>query len=286
MAFALGLIPCLHDPNTLQYYPKFSKPFKMASDGSDWLISEFPHPTKWTFEILDKTVQQAKDCLEWKLDGEITSIWLGVELDEVEFSAWAMRQHSLYFRVFSLPTIAYVEYFIKNTEDLLLLTTEEVDVFEWIVGWCHDGGRPAGQPLFDLNDGVPLNVWVMIWRVADVLGMAPLQLYVTNAFLQRATTEFTLPSPAIVEYLWDHRPYNIQDHAIVIWDAIISKHAHAPGSLIDNSPELFLPCFVNDVHEYRRRNDLPRPGEITAYTQPRNQEIANADGDNVGDETS
>ena len=229
-------------------------------------IRSDPPPTKWTFEDMDKYLKQAKALLQYSFRPykDLSSMRVGGHQQEVEFLARAMRNHSRYFFAFVIPTTCYMDQFLEDTRNVMSLNKSEVEAFEFVIGWCHEGGVPNGENLYRRYKMRSLHQWVCTWRVADLLGVPILQHHITKAVMLEMAANPQLPEGMTVHYLYSNLPYKQRED--FLWQTFLVLCARAPGTEIDLMPKHFPKQFVEDVNAYRRIHGLKKPGEITALT--------------------
>ena len=228
-----------------------------------------PQPTKWTFETMDDHLKQAKAILQYHPFvpyQDLSSIRVGIHQQKIEFIARTMWNHSRYFFAFAVPTVCYMDQFLQDTKNIMFLNKDEVEAFEFVIGWCHEGGRPDAQHLHRRENQRSLHQWVCTWRVADLLGVPILQYNIARTVMLKMADRPQLPRGVTVRYLYEKAPYKLKED--FLWQAFLVRFAHSPGSALDLNPELFPPMFVQDVRTYRRIHKLKKPDEIDAFTRP------------------
>ena len=236
---------------------------------SDNRIRRFSLPShKWTFEELEDIMEKAKGSLQWTPGEDLTSIYVGIDREEVEFIAHTMRQHTTYFFALSLPIISYADHIVRDTTRLMSLTKEEVELLNWIIGWCHEGGVLDGWQLYQRNKSFSLHQWVCIWCIADTLGMPMLQRYIYDSVFALVNEQDPSPSAVTIKYLLKQYPHKEQEGANALLLILKRVCAFQSGSEIDQRPELFPPGFVKDVMHTRWKDGLKNPGDITASSRP------------------
>jgi hypothetical protein len=201
---------------------------------------------KFTLEYVEKSVMKAKKILHWTQGWVLTSIQVGISPEKVEFDKRIMRQHSTYFSNFSLPTTAYAEQFTSTTDRLLHLNKEEVKIFDWIIGWCHQPVDDGAQ-LYEENDGFTMDRWCHLWSLTCALHMPELRELTLEAVRHKCDREEMSPPHTSVQYLYDLQHHHDIDKDS-LWNEFVAQHCIVSEKSLNEATEhLFVQAFVDDV---------------------------------------
>ena len=252
-------------------------------------MSIVPPRPDWNFEALDETVELVKETFHWNQEGDLTTMRVGRDGLEIEFVGSTMRYHSLYFQFFSLPTVSYGDQFIADTQRLGILTENEVEALEWVIGWCHEGGVLRGRRLLTRDPILSVDEWMDIWSMADLMGIPTLTTYISDTIYYKFTEELSdplpTPSPVAINSFLDNKPYKVKESAQHLLRLLISRFAFIHGTLLDERPELYDAQFVRAVQLYREQKGLVRRRSNSAPAELESSEESKLDGNDDGNES-
>ena len=225
---------------------------------------------KLTLELVDSDMKQARYWMDWKPGETTTSFRIGLEKAKVEFDSSKLRQLSPFIFNMSVPTIAYGRQFLLDSERIMTLSREEVQAFEWIVGWCHDGAHVNAEEVRKENADLTVDQWIHVWSVADVLGIDGLPRCAMDVLYTKMLTESGLPSSSAINRFSENWPYKPRNHDCGqhLWAILVTSYACRTDTLLDRTPRSFDQNFLGAVDVYRRDNGLSKPGELTAFSKP------------------
>ena len=222
---------------------------------------------KWTLEDVERLVEQAKWLLSWTKGEEMTSMRAGANRKEFHYVVECMISHSLYFFYLSLPTVAYAPHFMNGTSRLVSLDSEEVEIFEWILDWCHEGGTLSEHLLRDRHPEIELDSWIIFWCITDCLGIEKLQGQIGTLLLAQLQNG-EMPSFHGINYIWRLGLFRMQQDATTIWNSIANNYAARRDTALDTEPGRFAPSFLSQVKTIRYERGFANPGDITAFSKP------------------
>lgn len=201
---------------------------------------------EFTLEDADQSVNRVKKSLYWTQGWLLASIRVGIDPEKVEFDRRVMRKFSTYFSNFSLPTTAYAEQFRITTDRLLHLTKGEVEMFDWIIGWCHQPVDDGAQ-LYEENDSLTMDQWCYIWSLTGALHIPELRELALEAVRHKCDQEELSPPHTSVRYLYDLQ-HNHDTDKESLWDEFVAQHCiDSAHSVSEGTVHLFVQTFVDDV---------------------------------------